>query len=269
MATFENWGDYFWPGQIDDCLINRLGIHDADTLKDEERLRSAERGTELIAGDVEIPQTFDLDHLRAIHRQLFQDVYDWAGELRATELVRPSKDPDAPGHEFVKPEDLERLAPVLFAQLGDPAELRDRPTAEVVDVLARTYAGVNVLHPFVEGNGRTQRIFLDHAAEAAGYRIDWTRIADRQNEIMSEAFGVGPEPVRAALTECIEPLGGDDDQARQDTQHALRLTTSGLATPSGSAPSGLPAPTGSAPATSQAPAAHRYTSPTRTQPERQ
>lgn len=33
MATFENWGDYFWPGQIDDCRINKLGIHDADKLE--------------------------------------------------------------------------------------------------------------------------------------------------------------------------------------------------------------------------------------------
>ncbi|WP_350277481.1 Fic family protein [Kribbella sp. HUAS MG21] len=226
MPTFENWGDYFWPGQIDDCKINKLGIHDAAELERAERSRTAERAVELIAGDVEIPRTFDLDHLRAIHRHLFQDVYDWAGDLRVTELVRPSQDPDAPGNEFVKPEDIERLAPVIFSQLGDPADLRNRPTHEVVDVLARTYAGVNVLHPFVEGNGRTQRIFLDHVAEAAGYRIDWTRIADRQNEVMAEAFGIGAEPVREALAECIEPL--TDPRARQDTEQSLRLTTEGI-----------------------------------------
>ncbi|GAA1119335.1 hypothetical protein GCM10009630_16430 [Kribbella jejuensis] len=229
MPTFENWGDYFWPGQIDDCKINKLGIHDATRLENAERIRTAERAAELIVGEAEIPRTFDLDHLRAIHRHLFQDVYDWAGELRTTELVRPAQDPNAPPNEFVKPEDIERLAPVVFSQLGDPAELRNRPTAEVVDVLARTYAGVNVLHPFVEGNGRTQRIFLDHVAEAAGYRIDWTRIADRQNEVMAEAFGVGAEPVREALSECIEPIS--DAKARQDTEHSLRLTTEGLVTP--------------------------------------
>jgi cell filamentation protein len=47
-----------------------------------------------------------LAHLRAIHRQVFQDVYDWAGELRVTELVRPSVDPQAPLDEFVKPDDI-------------------------------------------------------------------------------------------------------------------------------------------------------------------
>lgn len=243
MATFENWGDYFWPGQIDDCRINKLGIHDATRLELVERSRAAERAVDIIAGDVDIPRTFDLDHLRAIHRQLFQDVYDWAGELRVTELVRPAQDPDAPANEFVKPEDIERLAPVIFSQLGDPSELRDRPTPEVVDTLARTYAAINVLHPFVEGNGRTQRIFLDHAAEAAGYRIDWSRIADRQNELMAEAFGIGPDPVRKALTECIEPL--PETQARQDTQTALHLTSNGLTTP-GSTPI-HPAPSSSPP----------------------
>ncbi|MGW7686077.1 Fic/DOC family protein [Kribbella sp. NPDC054772] len=248
MPTFENWGDYFWPGQIDDCRINKLNIHDATRLEAAERVRTAGRAAEIITGEAEIPRTFDLEHLRAIHRHLFQDVYDWAGDLRVTELVRPSEDPDAPGHEFVKPEDIERLAPMVFSQLGDPADLRDRPTAEVVDVLARTYSGVNMLHPFVEGNGRTQRIFLDQAAEAAGYRINWTRIADRQNEVMAEAFGVGPEPVRQALSECIERLPGHE--ARQDTEHALRITTDGLAKP-GTTPT-------QASATSTAPAARNH-----------
>jgi cell filamentation protein len=232
MNRFENWGDYFWPDQIDDCRINRLGIHDAAQLENVERSRTAERAVELIAGDLEIPQTFDLNHLKAIHRHLFQDVYDWAGELRATELVRPSADPDAPAHEFVKPEDIERLAPVISAQLGDPAKLRDRPTEEVVDVLARTYAAVNVLHPFIEGNGRTQRIFLDHAAEAAGHQIHWPRLASRQNELMAEAFTTGPEPVRQALLSCVDRLPPETS----DLQTSLRVAQDGIAKPA--APTG-------------------------------
>ena len=224
MTGFENWGDYFWPGQIDDCRINRLGIYDAAELETAERRLTAVRAAEIASGEAVIPRTFDLDHLKAIHGRLFQDVYDWAGQLRATELVRPSDDPNAPGHEFVKPEDIERLATMTFDRLGDPAELRGRPTPEVVDALARTYAAVNVLHPFVEGNGRTQRIFLDHAAEAAGHRIVWSRIADRQNAVMSEAFGVGPEPVRRALAGCVEPVGVDRQAAE-----AAHLTRGGVA----------------------------------------
>ncbi len=213
MAEFENWGDYFWPGQIDDCRKNLLGIHDAEQLETAERRLTAVRAAELASGEAPIEKTWDLDHLKAIHRHLFQDVYEWAGEVRVTELVRPSTDPNAPGNEFVKPEDIERLAPMVFAQLGDPSELRGRPTPEVVDVLTPTLNGTNVLHPFVEGNGRAQRAFLDQAAEAAGHRIVWSRIADRQNAMMAEGFGVGPEPVRLGLTDCVEPIGLDNQAA--------------------------------------------------------
>ena len=75
MTQFENWGDYFWPDQIDDSKINKLGIRDQGVLEQVERSRSAERAIEIIAGDVAITPTYDLAHLRAIHRQLFQDVY--------------------------------------------------------------------------------------------------------------------------------------------------------------------------------------------------
>jgi hypothetical protein len=59
MTQFENWGDYFWPDQIDDCKINKLGIRDQGVLEQVERSRSAERAIEIIAGDVAIaPMTW-------------------------------------------------------------------------------------------------------------------------------------------------------------------------------------------------------------------
>jgi fido (protein-threonine AMPylation protein) len=235
VTKFENWGDYFWPGQIDDCRINLLGIHDAEQLETQERRLTALRAAEIASGEAHIPRTFDLAHLQAIHRHLFQDVYEWAGELRATELVRPAADPNQPPNEFVKPEDVERLAGTVFGQLGDPAELRGRPQAEVVDALARTYAAVNVLHPFVEGNGRAQRIFLDHVAEAAGYRIEWNRIADRQNAMMAEAFGVGSEPVRQALADCVVPADLDRQAANAAWHAGGGVADPSLETESGSA----------------------------------
>jgi cell filamentation protein len=112
-------------------------------LETAERRLTAVRAAEIARGEAPIDKTWDLDHLKAIHRHLFQDVYEWAGELRTTELVRPSIDPNAPGNEFVKPEDI---------------ELAGRPTPEVVDGLTPILNGVNVLHPFIEGNGRSQRV---------------------------------------------------------------------------------------------------------------
>ncbi len=209
MATFENWGDYFWPGQIDECRRNLLGIRDPALLEREERIHTSTRAVELASTQASVVETFDLDHLRAIHRHVFQDVYEWAGELRVTELVRPSADPDAPGHEFIRPDDIGRLAPTIFDQLGDPVGLTDLPRSDQIDRLAATYAGVNVLHPFIEGNGRTQRIFLQHVARAAGLVIDWSKMPD-QNAVMAEAFTVGYRPVADALEPCIAKSPPED-----------------------------------------------------------
>lgn len=213
MATFENWGDYFWPGQIDECRRNLLDLHDPAALEAAERQLTAVRAAELavarVTGRAEgtvgeiagVSQTFDLDHLRAVHRHLFQDVYEWAGQLRVTELVRPSADPNAPAHQFIPPESIEQMAERLFP-LADPERLAELPAAEQVDRLAQVYAGVNVLHPFVEGNGRTQRIFLNDLAAAAGLRVDWAQMLD-QNQVMAEAFTVGYRPVAEALQACV------------------------------------------------------------------
>lgn len=205
MAQIENWGDYFWPGMIDHCRKNLLGERDPDALERQERLLTSLRRAELAHGSGTVDQTFDLAHLKALHHHLFQDVYAWAGQLRVTELVRPSEDPSAPPHEFVKPDDLERLAPAVFAQLGDPADLAGQDRDTQVDVLARTYAGLNVLHPFVEGNGRTQRMFLFQAAEAAGLRIDWNQMP-HQNQVMAQAFNLGPVGIAEALRPCLTTI---------------------------------------------------------------
>lgn len=105
----------------------------------------------------------------------------------------------------MKPGDLEHLAGAVFALLGDPAALTDRPRGEQREVLAKTYAGIHVLHPFAQGNGRTQRVFLQYLARAAGLRIDWTKMPE-QNRVMAEAFTLGYAPVAQALEPCVTLL---------------------------------------------------------------
>lgn len=232
MATFENWGDYFWPGRIDECRRNLLDLHDPAALETAERQLTAIRAAELAIGQAEVPQTFDLDHLKAVHHHLFQDVYEWAGQLRVTELVRPSSDPNAPAHQFIPPENIEQMAERLFP-LADPERLVELPAADQVDRLAQVYAGVNVLHPFVEGNGRTQRIFLNDLATAAGLRVEWAQMP-HQNQVMAEAFTVGYRPVAAALRACVTrdsdgPAAADEVTSEQ--LEARRLMAESFPTP--------------------------------------
>jgi hypothetical protein len=74
------WADYFWPNST--VLRNKLGITDADVLHDAEYRLAAVRRTEIVRGLAPIAETYDAEHLKALHGWVFQDVYEWAGRVR-------------------------------------------------------------------------------------------------------------------------------------------------------------------------------------------
>lgn len=86
MATgWEAWESYFYPETYDPAtqqgtLQNKFGERDAHRLDIRERAASAARAQQLGDGLVDIERSFGIEHLQAIHRHLFQDVYDWAGD---------------------------------------------------------------------------------------------------------------------------------------------------------------------------------------------
>ncbi len=77
--AFGTWKSYFYPPPDEGTLRNLLDERDADVLRAKEYGRVEVRQRELLAGQVAIPKTYDADHVGAIHRHLFQDVYEWAG----------------------------------------------------------------------------------------------------------------------------------------------------------------------------------------------
>lgn len=89
-----DWASYFWSGSI--VPRNKLNLHDRDELQQQEYRYVAGRQTELQLGTVSIPRTFDAEHLRNIHRHLFQDVYDWAGQYRTVPLAKDIREFAAP-----------------------------------------------------------------------------------------------------------------------------------------------------------------------------
>ena len=85
-SQFDSWESYFYPDTIDPLrgegtLRNLFDERDAQVLARLEYGRTSGRATQIGNGEVDIPRTFDGAHLRAIHGHLFQDVYEWAGEL--------------------------------------------------------------------------------------------------------------------------------------------------------------------------------------------
>jgi cell filamentation protein len=159
------------------ALRNQLGI--ADPL----RLQEAEAGLTLAAladlGIRTLPGGYDLDHLRSFHREIFGDVYPWAGEIRVVGIAR--SDP------FCLPQHIEAYSAEVFAALAKERQLRALPREGFLDRLTHYFAEVNAIHPFREGNGRAQRAFFRQLSREAGWPIDWSHLDPDKNARASMA----------------------------------------------------------------------------------
>jgi cell filamentation protein len=196
-----------------ETVKNKLGANSHTDLELREVAYVAARQTEHSL-DPRIPRTFDAAHLKAIHRQLFQDVYEWAGHTRdekvrlsdgtiATEprLSRSGSKPFASGNHIG-----DRLAE-LGNKLREANYFRGLPRAEFASRAAGVLAQVNEIHAFREGNGRSQRIFMQELAEEAGHSLDF-RVVSRERMIQAsiaahEDRDIGP--MRRMLDEISNP----------------------------------------------------------------
>lgn len=174
---------YFYAGT--QVFKNKLDIRDAGALDRAERRFTTERETFGVpAGN------FDLKHLQAIHRHLFQDVYDWAGEIRRVEIRKG-------GHEFTFQQAIETEMGMVHRRLVQADYLRRLPRGEFAHEAAKVLGDVNYIHPFREGNGRTQLQYLKQLGEHAGHRIDLRRIGKAGDWI---------EASRAAYSNDLGPM---------------------------------------------------------------
>ncbi|HLI76673.1 MAG TPA: Fic family protein [Acidobacteriaceae bacterium] len=151
------------PGTF--CPLNRYGIRDYTLLQQVEA--SAVHRRQVQIEDLGITGRFDTAHLRGIHHHLFQDVFPWAGELRLVGLSKPGSAP------FAAPQYITSALDDLFRKLPSENHLRNL-TPEAFAGRAAFYLGeINAVHPFREGNGRTQREFIRQLAAQAGHTISW------------------------------------------------------------------------------------------------
>lgn len=171
-------------------LRNRLGLRDAAALARAEAELVAVRMAAVDRAGV--PGGYDLPHLQAFHWHLFGDVYTWAGQLRTVRIGK--------GRAFCPPDDLRARGAALFDGLAAADHLRGLDRAGTVRGLAELLAGINDLHPFREGNGRTQRAFVGRLAQDRGYRIRWDALDPDANLAASRAAADGDlDPLRTLL----------------------------------------------------------------------
>ena len=149
-----------YPGTA--ILINKLDIrNDADLSAAEAEIVSAKAALWMPAPSMD---SFDFSHYKVIHTFLFGDLYDWAGQVRTVNLSKK-------GTRFCPAEEIESRAVLIFTRIRGLNFLRGLPHEAFVDEFMDLYCATNELHPFREGNGRTQRVFLSQLAHDAGYEL--------------------------------------------------------------------------------------------------
>lgn len=170
MTAFDTWESYLYPPPHEQTLRNLLDERDPGVLAHQEYGRTELRQREILTGKVDIPRTYDAEHVRAIHRHLFQDVYAWAGELRTVGIQKgPRAFAEVHDGEIGRYlDDVHRLTTgTRWADLG-----RD----EFAERAATVFAHLNQAHPFREGNGRTSKVFMEHVAEQSRFTLDYGRV---------------------------------------------------------------------------------------------
>jgi cell filamentation protein len=180
-------------------LKNKLGLTEKEALRLAEVQITTVRDIEMAIKP--LPGVYDLKHLCAFHRRLFGDVYAWAGKPRTVDIAKGST-------KFCLAMHLESYASnTVFPMIKDHDYLRGLDQGQTVQTLAALLAEVNVLHPFRDGNGRTQRAFFRQMAAAAGWHIDWAAADPHENvKACAEAWAGSNGPLEQMLTPLVAPM---------------------------------------------------------------
>ena len=142
------------------ALDNKLGLTSTAELDREEERISKKKAAQLF--DRKLLDTFDVGTfagLAAIHKYLFEDIYDFAGELRTVNIAKGNF----------------RFAPLMYLQAA--LENIDKMPQSNFDEIVEKYVEMNIAHPFRDGNGRSTRIWLDHILKnEIGKVVDWSKV---------------------------------------------------------------------------------------------
>jgi cell filamentation protein len=144
-------------------LRNRLGLSTAGELASAER--EITHAALIFLKEAPVLPGYDLTHLCAIHRRIFGDIYDWAGQIRTVAIAK--------GSLFCLPQYIESAADEVSRDLHAENLLRGLPRDAFTERLTYYLGEVNAIHPFREGNGRTQRAFFEQLAGDAGFIVSW------------------------------------------------------------------------------------------------
>ena len=182
MSRYDADDVYCIPGTA--VLKNKAGITDQDLLDEYEGDFTAIRLLELTQNPIQ--GSFDLAHLCKIHSYLFQDVYEWAGEVRSVDIIRGDS-------RFCNVRQIQSYSHTIFSALSAEKYLVNLEPTVFANRLAHYLSEVNAIHPFREGNGRVQRLFISQLAEHAGYSLDYSALDQAELYPVMQASFLGDE----------------------------------------------------------------------------
>lgn len=149
-------------------LENKLGLTSSSELAREEERISKKKAVGLFENKIldQLPAgTFTT--LQKIHQYLFEDIYDFAGQIRTVNLAKGNF----------------RFAPLMYLKAA--LENIDKMPQSKFDEIVEKYVEMNIAHPFREGNGRSTRIWLDHILKTEiGKVVDWSKI-DKEDYLLA------------------------------------------------------------------------------------
>ena len=150
------------------ALDNKLGLTSTAELDREEERISKKKAAQLF--DRKLLDTFDVGTfagLAAIHKYLFEGIYDFSGELRTVNIAKGNF----------------RFAPLMYLQAA--LDNIDKMPQSNFDEIIEKYVEMNIAHPFREGNGRSTRIWLDHILKnEIGKVVDWSKV-DKEDYLLA------------------------------------------------------------------------------------
>ena len=171
MSSQTDWDSYFFPPPHNDVMRNIPGIDNSDVLRMFEYNSTEYFEKKLKKDPGLIAHTYDAEHLKAIHGYLFQDVYVWAGEYRTVNMdkgVTSFADAKNGGIDHYLNEATRKIQATEWGNLN---------RREFAEAASEVFANLNYAHCFREGNGRTNRIFMQHVAEMSNFQLDYGRVS--------------------------------------------------------------------------------------------
>lgn len=187
---------YCYPGTS--VLKNLADIHDVLDLEKYEKDIATFYSPKVSLFCLKKP--INLELWQNIHYFLFQKVYAWAGELRTIRLSKGNT-------IFAYPERIEAEGAKIFKKLTEEQFLFGLIDDKLCERLAFYYNELNVLHPFREGNGRTQRLLCEEIMRRQNYQLNWSKITENEHlQAVIQAYEGNLSPLKQLFEKILTPI---------------------------------------------------------------